>query len=133
MTITILWDSISGRRAERCGRAGQRARSGRVSRSIFHTSIRSKWPRYEVHVPTPLRSYTAGAGAIDVGGRSVAELLAEIDRRYPGFRFRIINEQDGIREHIRIFVNEDEARDLSTAVASKDVVHIMCALSGGRF
>ncbi len=34
-------------------------------------------------------------------------------------------------EHIKLFINEDEAHDLNSAVSEQDVVHIICALSGG--
>ncbi len=85
----------------------------------------------KVHVPTPLRSYTAREAVIEANGSTIGELLADIDRRYPGFRFRIIDEQDGIREHIKIFLNEDPSVDLSAPIGSNDVIHIICALSGG--
>ena len=84
-----------------------------------------------VHVPTPLRSYTGKEAVIEATGSNLGELLTGIDRRYPGFRFRIIDEQNGIREHIKIFVNEDQIFDLRTPVDSNDVIHIICALSGG--
>jgi molybdopterin synthase sulfur carrier subunit len=54
-----------------------------------------------------------------------------LDRRYPGLRFRIITEQDMIRQHIRIFVNEEQVRELSVALHPDDQIHIICALSGG--
>ena len=85
----------------------------------------------KIHVPTPLRSYTGKEAVIEAKGSTLGELLAEIDRRYPGFRFRIIDEQQGIRPHIKIFVNEDQARDLAGAVGPTDVIYIICALSGG--
>ena len=85
----------------------------------------------KVHVPTPLRSYTNKEGVIAAEGSTLGELLADIDRRYPGFRFRIIDEQGGIREHIKIFVNEDQARSLTAHATDSDVIHIICALSGG--
>lgn len=87
----------------------------------------------KVHVPTPLRSYTKRESVIVADGSTVEELLADIDRRYPGFRFRIIDEQGGIREHVKIFVNEDQVRTLSVPCRSTDVIHIICALSGGGF
>jgi len=68
---------------------------------------------------------------MEVEGRTVAEVLSALDHRYPGFRFRIITEQDTIRPHIRIFVNDDQARDLSAALRPDDQIHIVCALSGG--
>ena len=84
-----------------------------------------------VYVPTPLRSYTAQKGLVEAGGSTVAELLAELDGRYPGFRFRIINEQDGIREHIKIFVNQEQVATIGVRLSSGDEVQIICALSGG--
>lgn len=85
----------------------------------------------KVHIPNPLRSYTAEASIVDAAGDSVAELLRDLDHRYPGFRFRIIDEQDAIRQHIKIFVNEEQTLDLGSPVGSNDVIHIICALSGG--
>ena len=84
-----------------------------------------------VFIPTPLRSYTRQKGQVDAQGVTLGEVLSALDRRYPGFRFRIITEQDTIREHIRIFVNEEQARDLSAALQTDDEIHIICALSGG--
>jgi len=85
----------------------------------------------KVHIPTPLRSYIRKESVIEAGGKTVGEALAEIERRYPGFRFRIIDEQDSIREHIKIFVNEQPVRNLSAPTKPDDTVHIICALSGG--
>ena len=84
-----------------------------------------------VHIPSALRSYTGQQSDMEVEGRTVAEVLSALDHRYPGFRFRIITEQDTIRPHIRIFVNDDQARDLSAALRPDDQIHIVCALSGG--
>ncbi len=85
----------------------------------------------KVNVPTPLRSYTKQTAVIEAEGATVGEVLASVERMYPGFRFRIIDEQDGIREHIKIFVNEDQARNLGVNVRATDTVHVICALSGG--
>jgi len=84
-----------------------------------------------VFIPTPLRSYTRQKGEVDAQGATLGEVLSALDRRYPGLRFRIITEQDTIRQHIRIFVNEEQARDLSAALRTDDEIHIICALSGG--
>ena len=84
-----------------------------------------------VHIPTALRSYTNQKSEVAAEGQTLAEALATLDRRYPGLRFRIITEQDTIRQHIRIFVNEEQARDLSVALRPDDQIHIICALSGG--
>jgi molybdopterin converting factor small subunit len=84
-----------------------------------------------VRVASPLRMYTQGAATVQAQGATVADILADLEHRFPGMRFRMIDEQDRIREHIRIFVNTAEARDLSAPVAARDELHLICALSGG--
>lgn len=85
----------------------------------------------KVIVPPALRSYTGEVSEVDGNGVTLAEVLADLDVRYPGFRFRIIDEQDGIRRHIKIFVNQQQARDINGPVNATDTVLIVCALSGG--
>ncbi len=84
-----------------------------------------------VHIPSPLRSYTNQKSAVEAAGKTLADVVSALDRRYPGLRFRIITEQDTIRQHIRIFVNHEQARDLSIVIRPDDQIHIICALSGG--
>ena len=84
-----------------------------------------------VHIPTPLRSYTERQSVVQIEGATLAEVLAEMDRRYPGLRFRIINEQNEIREHIKVFVNQQAVPDLSVALHPGDDVRIITAISGG--
>jgi len=85
----------------------------------------------KVYIPSPLCSYTHEANSVDAAGGSVGELLEDLDRRFPGIRFRIINEQDEIRRHIRIFVNGNQIAGLSAPLGREDEVMIVCALSGG--
>lgn len=84
----------------------------------------------KVLIPTPLRSYT-GAREVEAAGESVGELLSELDRRYPGFRFRMVDEQNRVRPHIRVFVNGEQVFDLHRQLSPSDSVHIVQALSGG--
>ena len=84
-----------------------------------------------VLIPSPLRSYTGDAGAVHANGRTLDELTADLDQRFPGLRFRVIDEQRRIRPHIKFFVNGLQARDLGEAVSGADEVMIVCALSGG--
>ena len=84
-----------------------------------------------VHIPGALRSYTKQKSAVEAEGRTVDDVVSALDRRYPGLRFRIVTEQDMIRQHIRIFVNDEQAWDLSVVVRPDDQIHIICALSGG--
>jgi sulfur-carrier protein len=84
-----------------------------------------------VRIASPLRSYTAGAATLAARGATLAEVLAHLEQRCPGIRFRMIDEHDRIRPHMRLFVNHDEAQALSTPVRDGDTVHVICALSGG--
>ena len=84
-----------------------------------------------VRVGSPLRSYTSGAARVDAAGTSIAAVLSDLERRYPGMRFRMIDEQGRIRPHIRLFVNTLEVSDLAQPVDDGDEVHLICALSGG--
>jgi sulfur-carrier protein len=84
-----------------------------------------------VRIASPLRSYTAGAGTLTARGNTLGEVLGSLEERCPGIRFRMIDEQDRIRPHMRLFVNSSEARELSAPVADGDTVHVICALSGG--
>lgn len=59
------------------------------------------------------------------------EVLRDLDRLYPGLRFRVVDEQDRVRKHMRVFVGQDAARDLRRPIAQGDEVLIFGALSGG--
>ena len=84
----------------------------------------------KVLIPGALRSYTERADA-EASGATLAAVLADLDRQYPGIRFRMIDEQDRIRRHIRIFVNGEQVRDLAQSLHVTDEVVIVQALSGG--
>lgn len=84
-----------------------------------------------VHIPSPLRSYTAGKSEVPASGRTIAEVMLDLDRIYPGIRFRMIDEQDEVRPHMRIFLNKEQIDDLGAAVSERDEIHILQALSGG--
>jgi len=84
----------------------------------------------KVLIPSPLRSYTLGR-EVEAVGATLAELLADLDRRYPGLRFRMIDEQDRLRPHMRVFVNGESVFDLGHSLTPTDAVQIVQALSGG--
>ena len=85
----------------------------------------------KVYIPDALRSYTGDRRTVAAQGATLATLLIDLDRQFPGIRFRMIDEQDAIRRHMRIFVNGAEARALDLALADTDDVSIVQALSGG--
>ena len=84
----------------------------------------------KVLIPSPLHSYTGGP-RVEAEGANLAALLADLDRRYPGIRFRMVDEQERIRRHMRVFVNGDPVFDLAHVIEPHDEVVIVQALSGG--
>jgi molybdopterin converting factor small subunit len=84
----------------------------------------------KVLIPGLLRSYTQER-EVEAAGATLAELLADLDRRYPGLRFRVIDEQDKIRAHVRFFVNGAQVFDLTMPIRPTDELQIVQALSGG--
>ena len=85
----------------------------------------------KVRIPTPLRSYTDEASVVDADGGTIGEVLDDLDRRFPGLRFRVIDEQGRLRQHMKIFLDQDVVDELTTPVAEHDEVTLMQALSGG--
>jgi sulfur-carrier protein len=84
----------------------------------------------KVLIPTPLLSYTKEY-EVEATGATLTELLADLDRQYPGLRFRVIDEQDRMRPHMRFFVNKAQVFDLTHPLRSTDSVVLVQALSGG--
>jgi molybdopterin converting factor small subunit len=84
----------------------------------------------EVLIPTPLRSYT-GARLVEAEGATLGEVLADLDRRFPGVRFRMVDEQGAVRPHIRIFLDGEQVFDLTRPVGPGQALAIVQALSGG--
>jgi molybdopterin converting factor small subunit len=85
----------------------------------------------KVRIPSPLRSYTAQQSVVDADGGDLDALLLDLDQRYPGIRFRMVDEQGRIRKHMKVFVNDEPVRDLDTRFDPRDEITIMQALSGG--
>jgi molybdopterin converting factor small subunit len=83
-----------------------------------------------VLIPSALVSYTGGSH-VEASGRTLGEVLSDLDQRYPGIRFRMVDEQDRIRRHIRVFINADQVLDLARPLEADDEVVIVQALSGG--
>lgn len=85
----------------------------------------------KVHIPSPLRSYTAQAAHVDAAGTTIDEVLRDLDRQFPGLRFRVVDEQGRLRRHMRVFLGDEVVRDLATPVTEADDLTLMQALSGG--
>jgi molybdopterin converting factor small subunit len=83
-----------------------------------------------VLIPTSLRSYTR-VSRVSASGATLGGVLADLDRQFPGIRFRMVDEQGQLRPHMRVFVNGLAVRDLALPLRQDDDVSIVQALSGG--
>lgn len=84
----------------------------------------------KVLIPSSLYSYT-NASEVDAAGATLTELLSDLDRQYPGLRFRVIDEQNNMRAHMRFFVNGEQVFDVTHPLRPTDSVFLVQALSGG--
>jgi sulfur-carrier protein len=84
----------------------------------------------QVLIPSALLSYTRQA-RVEAVGDTLDALFADLERRYPGLRFRVVDEQNQLRPNMRIFVNGAGVRDLRHPLQAQDFVAVVLALSGG--
>ncbi|MDH3641028.1 MAG: MoaD/ThiS family protein [Gammaproteobacteria bacterium] len=84
-----------------------------------------------VLIPHALRSYTGQRDQVSAQGETLDDLLWDLDRKFPGMRFRMIDEQDQIRRHVVIFVKGAKTTNLAEPLADSEEVVIVQALSGG--
>lgn len=88
-----------------------------------------------VRLPGTLRDAVGGETKIEAAGRTLAELLADIDRRHPGFQARVLDDRGAIRSYVNVYVGDVDARSsggLETAVPDGSEVMVIPAMAGGR-
>lgn len=83
-----------------------------------------------VLIPSALHSYT-GQPWVGAAGTSVGAVLADLDRQFPGIRFRIVDEQGRLRRHIRLFHRGEAIVNLAAPLPADGELMIVQALSGG--
>ena len=83
-----------------------------------------------VLIPSPLVSYTKRK-VVEAVGATLGEMLLDLEKQFPGIRFRMVNEQDKVRPHMRIFVNGEQEFSLTRPLTLSDEISIVQALSGG--
>jgi molybdopterin synthase sulfur carrier subunit len=87
-----------------------------------------------VKVPTPLRKFTAGSESVHGTGATVGALVDDLERKYPGIRERICDEQGRVRRFVNLYLNGDDIRflqQLETKVKEGDEISIVPAIAGG--
>jgi molybdopterin synthase sulfur carrier subunit len=88
----------------------------------------------QVRIPVQLRALTNGEEVVTASGRSVLEIIEDIEKKYPGVKDRICEADGRVRRFVNIFVNEEDIRfldNLQTAISDKDEVSIIPAIAGG--
>ncbi|HLK26121.1 MAG TPA: MoaD/ThiS family protein [Caulobacteraceae bacterium] len=85
----------------------------------------------QVLIPSQLHSYSGGRSRVQAAGMTVGAVLDDLDRQFPGLKFRVVDEQSRIRRHMRIFIGREAARDVAEPVREGDELMIAGALSGG--
>ena len=91
-------------------------------------------PTITLHVPGPLRAYCAGASQLAISAGTVRAALEDLERNHFALYRNVCDETGKLRQHLNIFVNADNVRDLAggdTALRPGDVLTILPAVSGG--
>jgi molybdopterin converting factor small subunit len=87
-----------------------------------------------VRVPTTLRTLTAGASTVEVGGDTVSAVLEELESAHPGFKSRLLDDDGSLRKFVNVFVADDDVRfmdGLDTPVPDGETLSIVPAVAGG--
>ena len=87
----------------------------------------------EVQIPTILRTYTGGEKVVSAEGATLADLVADLDVKYPGLKDRVVDDS-GLRRFVNVYLNDEDVRfldGLGTALSDGDSVTILPAVAGG--
>lgn len=88
----------------------------------------------DVRLPTILRTHAGGAATVTSAGVTVAEVLQDLEARYPGMAGQLRNDDGSMRKFVNVYVNDDDVRYLEqqdTKVADNDEISILPAVAGG--
>ncbi len=88
----------------------------------------------QVHVTSVIQKVVDGQKAFSAEGETIADLIADIERRYPGFRRQIADESGALHRFVNIYLNDEDIRYLKgtqTELRDGDAVSILPALAGG--
>jgi len=87
-----------------------------------------------VNVTSVIQKTVGGQRELTAEGGTVAELIDDIDRRYPGFRDQLVDEGGQLHRFVNVYLNDEDVRFLegaATALSEGDEVSILPALAGG--
>jgi molybdopterin synthase sulfur carrier subunit len=87
-----------------------------------------------VKLPTILRKHTGNEPKVQAEGATLAEVLKDLESRYPGLTKNVLSEDGGLHRFINIYVNDEDVRylgSLQTELSEGDTVSILPAVAGG--
>jgi sulfur-carrier protein len=88
----------------------------------------------QVRIPTIFRKFTDGTPVLELEPGTVADLVDQIDGKYPGFKEQVITEAGELHRFVNVYVNDEDARyldKLDTKVADGDTVSLLPSVAGG--
>jgi sulfur-carrier protein len=88
-----------------------------------------------VKLPTILRKFTDNEARVGADGATLADVLKDLESRYPGITKNVLAEDGGLHRFINVYVNDEDVRylgSLETQVKEGDTVSILPAVAGGR-
>lgn len=87
-----------------------------------------------IRIPGPLRTLSEGKSSVDVPAGTVGQAIEELERRYPGFRDRVLDDQGNLRQFVNVYLNDEDVRfgeGLQAKLGDEDEVVIIPAVAGG--
>jgi molybdopterin synthase sulfur carrier subunit len=88
-----------------------------------------------IHIPTPLRTYTGGEQTVSIPGATVAEALEQLAGAYPELRQHLFTGEGKLRSFVNVYLNDDDIRYLpqkeATAAKEDDELTIIPSIAGG--
>jgi molybdopterin converting factor small subunit len=86
-----------------------------------------------VRIPTPLRTLTGGDDAVQADGNDVAQVIENLEGKYPGMKERLVDEK-GVRRFVNLYLGDEDIRfldGLQTTLKDGDEISIVPAIAGG--
>lgn len=88
----------------------------------------------QVIIPTPLRNLTNNLEEVPATGATIGEILADLERQFPGIGERLLDANGNVRRFVNIYVNGEDIRflqDKATPIKETDEISIVPAIAGG--
>ena len=88
----------------------------------------------QVNLTSVIQKTVDGQRALSAEGSTVAELIDDIERRYPGFRSQLVDDSGQLHRFVNVYLNDEDVRFMQgaqTALSEGDEISILPALAGG--